>query len=158
MGNDVWSVGFQQRLEILLEQHHLSKAEMARLCGLPSRTLENYFKGHKPGVEVLLSISRGLNVPVDWLLGDEKWQSDNFSHSEILSEAVWQAAHSYLKDIVDGIEAGQIIVKDGRIGSREPGQIAAAISANALQKFRALLSFTTKKDRSQALVEPTTDN
>ena len=68
-----WSEGFRQRLDLIREERGISKAEMARLCGLPPRTLENYFKGHKPGIDALMALSIGLDVSVDWLLGDEEW-------------------------------------------------------------------------------------
>lgn len=58
------------RLEILLDQYSISKAELARRANLPSRTVENYFKGYTPSVEALFSLAKGMRVSVDWLLGD----------------------------------------------------------------------------------------
>lgn len=60
----------RSRLELLLKLNEISKAELARRCGLPSRTVENYFKGHAPSAEALFLIARGTGFSVDWLLGD----------------------------------------------------------------------------------------
>lgn len=62
MTNSVWSEGFRHHLAVLQDRYGISKAQMARQCGLPPRTLENYFKGHKPGIEALISLSRGLRM------------------------------------------------------------------------------------------------
>ena len=58
----------QDRLERLLETEKISKAELARRSGLPSRTVENYFKGHTPSLEALVAISEGNRIPIDALL------------------------------------------------------------------------------------------
>lgn len=139
MGNDVWSEGFRSRLELILLERGISKAEMARRCGLPARTVENYFKGHKPGIDALLALSRGLSLSVDWLLGDEDWHRSD--HSELVSEATWQAAKEHLIDIVKDVGSGRPVIEGGKIYGSDPEAFAARIATNATQKYCALLSF-----------------
>jgi len=138
MGNDVWSEGFRQRLDLIKEERGISKAEMARLCGLPPRTLENYFKGHKPGIDALMALSRGLDVSVGWLLGDEDWHRTD--HADIVSQAVWQAAREYLCDMVRDTSSGKPVIDQGKIYGSEPEAFAMRIANNATQKYCALLS------------------
>ena len=97
MTNLDWSEGFRARLEVLQIRYGISKAEMARKCGLPSRTLENDFKGHKPGVEALLSISRGLGIDLDWLLGEAP--EDKNMVTDFIGEAVYIESRAVLSEI-----------------------------------------------------------
>jgi hypothetical protein len=59
--------------------------------------LENYFKGHKPGLDALLSLSRGLGIDVDWLLGEDS--SKKTFNTDLVGEAVYIAATALLKDL-----------------------------------------------------------
>jgi len=140
MGNDVWSEGFRQRLDLIKEERGISKAEMARLCGLPPRTLENYFKGHKPGIDALMALSRGLDVSVDWLLGDEDWHRTD--HADIVSQAVWQAAREYLCDMVRDTSSGKPVIDQGKIYGSEPEALQCA-SRTTLPKSIAPCSRST---------------
>lgn len=97
MTNSDWSDGFRSRLELLQGRYGMSKAEMARQCGLPPRTVENYFKGHKPGIEALLSLSRGLAIDLDWLLGEAP--EDKAMITDLIGEASSLAARDLLRDI-----------------------------------------------------------
>lgn len=96
MSNDGWSEGFRERLQVLQDRFGMSKAAMARKCGLPPRTLENYFKGHKPGVEALLSMSRGLGIDIDWLLGEDS-ATKNFN-TDLIGEAVYNSTTRLLDE------------------------------------------------------------
>lgn len=111
MSNDGWSEGFQKRLQVLQDRFGISKAAMARKCGLPPRTMENYFKGHKPGIEALISLSRGLGIDIDWLLGEDS-EAKNFN-TDLISEAVYNAATSLLR------ERKQLIARGGEPAADE---------------------------------------
>ncbi|GHG97496.1 helix-turn-helix domain-containing protein [Pseudodonghicola xiamenensis] len=110
------------RLERLLELHSISKAELARRANLPSRTVENYFKGHAPSAEALFMIASGMHVPVDWLLGDlflamrSQNQSDDF---DPIFECIRSAAQELL-------EAEPLLTTD---------ELARKIATNARQKI-----------------------
>lgn len=94
MSNDQCAEGFRRRLEAALGAYGGSKAALARLSGLPPRTVENYFKGHKPSVPALIALSKALNMDVGWLIGinpnDADWQTGLATDaiSEIVDESI----------------------------------------------------------------------
>ncbi len=139
MDNDGWSSGFVQRLGILQSGEGLSKAKMARRCGLPPRTLENYFKGRKPSIDALLAISRGMAVDVDWLLGDEPESPQD--DTAIVEEVAWQGAKTWLDTIVKAAAQGDPVVEGSLILGIPTAELAGKIAANISQKYRKLRSF-----------------
>lgn len=136
MTNSVWSEGFRNRLLVLQDRYKLSKAEMARQCGLPPRTLENYFKGHKPGVEALIALSRGLCIDIDWLLGEDS-SAKNFN-TDLVGEAAWKGVNAYLKELVKADASGKVVVSEGKILGKEPGDLAAIVEAKIVAEYIAL--------------------
>ena len=131
MTNSEWTDGFRSRLSLLLERDGHSKAEMARKCGIPPRTLENYFKGHKPGVEALIAISRGMGVDVDWLLG-EKPEEKNM-RTDLIGEAAWSVLHQFFQG-----QASEREVEGLRNAGRDPGNLAALLEARIVAQYLSL--------------------
>ena len=138
MTNAVWSEGFRHRLAVLQDRYGISKAQMARQCGLPPRTLENYFKGHKPGIEALISLSRGLRRDIDWLLGEDT--EDKSFNTDLVGEAAWLGVSQAANEMVKASEAGTPIVEHGKILGKEPGKFAASVEARIVKEYIALRS------------------
>lgn len=113
MSNSDWAEGFRQRLNLLHRGFGHSKAEMARKCGLPPRSLENYFKGQKPGVDALLAIARGMEVDVDWLIGEAP--EDGTLSLKIVSEATIHVLYPFLSELVSETTQGRKPVHGGKI-------------------------------------------
>lgn len=68
MPNQERATVIAERLEFLRDTNQLS-VEMARRAGLPKRSMDNYFKGQKPGYDALIAIADAFRVPIDWLAG-----------------------------------------------------------------------------------------
>ncbi len=118
------------RLELLLEFHSISKAELARRCDLPSRTVENYFKGHAPSAEALFLISKGMRVPVDWLLGDLFIGLEPTSERgdfDPIFECVRAASEELLADYATSLQ--------GNEPATDVSSLARKIAANSRQKM-----------------------
>lgn len=139
MNNSALQSSIQRRLEIILKKKGISKAEMARRSSLPSRTVENYFKGHTPSVDALLALSAGLHMPLDWLLGDLDPQG--IPADTRFLRSVQDAATEYFELIlqVEGERGG--VIQSGKILTQEPNKLAAKVARNALQKFQYLSVF-----------------
>ena len=157
MSNDGWSEGFRDRLQVLQDRYGISKAAMARKCGMPPRTLENYFKGHKPGVEALLSISRGLGIDIDWLLGEDS-EAKNFN-TDLVSEAVYLAATRLLHERKELVEREGDIVAGEVLGlpfARFVGQLAREVVREylVLRISYATKSLSDAKTLEEALRKP----
>jgi transcriptional regulator with XRE-family HTH domain len=132
MTNSDWSEGFRTRLEVLQTRYGISKAEMARKCGLPSRTLENYFKGHKPGVDALLLLSRGLGIDLDWLLGEAP--EDKKMVTDLIGEAVYMESRAVLSEIASTRQAD--LLKDGSDIFGQPiGKLSQQLEARAVARY-----------------------
>lgn len=67
---------FLCRLERIRDERRWSIAEMARHAGLPARTMEGYFRGHKPGLDALVAMARGFGVTLDFLAGHVEGGAD----------------------------------------------------------------------------------
>ncbi|HDL6936520.1 TPA: helix-turn-helix domain-containing protein [Yersinia enterocolitica] len=65
------------RLNQLIEQNGISKAEMARIAGVTSQAVNNWFKRGDIGKKSAQKIAAKMGVSVDWILGE----SDNLSPS-----------------------------------------------------------------------------
>ncbi|WP_081972983.1 helix-turn-helix domain-containing protein [Paracoccus sanguinis] len=141
----------QIRLERLLQLHSISKAELARRAGLPSRTVENYFKGHSPSAEALFQISRGMNVPVDWLLGDLVVKTAPVSQEDFdpLKECVVSAAYEILSSHV---ERGGTLDSEN---SKSIIELALKIGSSARQKMNYFGHALTDEQPSQEHRETT---
>lgn len=105
---------FVSRLQYLRDANQWSIAEMARRANLPKRSMENYFKGHKPGLDALISMSRGFGVPVDFLVGF------NPPSGGQLDMMVYEAAYPTILSVLRRIST---YVAQGRTVFQEPGLV-----------------------------------
>lgn len=99
--------GFVRSLEWLRDTNQWSIAEMARRAGIPKRSMENYFKGHKPGLDALVSMARGFGVTVDFLVGETK----EAHRKDELDVIIWEAAFPTIVSLLSRIGH---YVQDGR--------------------------------------------
>ena len=68
MADAMKSTDVAERLRALQTERGLTIQEMAKKCGLPKRSLENYMNlkaSQRPGVDALISIADGMNVSID---------------------------------------------------------------------------------------------
>lgn len=128
--------GFRERLEVLLSRYGVSKAQMAHESGLPSRAVETYFKGHAPGAEALISLSRGLAGDIQWLIGEKDHKSSILTDN--VGEASWRVAKDFLEEFVKAEEMKASPIAGGKVLGKEPGQLAATIEARIVARFVAL--------------------
>ncbi len=64
-------MGFASVLKNLREKAGLSQSELAERIGLSVRSIQNWEQGHRmPRAGVLLSLARGIGVPVENLLAE----------------------------------------------------------------------------------------
>lgn len=62
--------GFHKRLNYLIEESSLSKAELARKIDISLPTLYTYINGRStPSLETISKIAAAFDVSVDWLVG-----------------------------------------------------------------------------------------
>lgn len=72
---------FCDRLEELLETRHISKTELAQKMGIKKQTLNGYLnKTRIPKAEVLIELSKILNVSIDFLLTGSDCSTQNIYH------------------------------------------------------------------------------
>lgn len=92
--------GLADRLRSLRRRNGWTVAEMSEPTGIPKKTLEKYMlreRASLPGLEALVALSKGLGVPLDWLVfGDEQVSR----HTELLAG---RAAHDAVLRIFEGI-------------------------------------------------------
>jgi transcriptional regulator with XRE-family HTH domain len=64
-------MGFGNVLKSLREKAGLSQTELAERVRLSVRSIQNWEQGHRiPRAQVLLSLARGIGVPVEKLLAE----------------------------------------------------------------------------------------
>lgn len=135
MTNPQWTDGFRSRLSVLLNRYGYSKAEMARKCGIPSRTLENYFKGHKPGIDALIALSNGLGVDIDWLLGEDT--KKKHMRTDLIGEAAWLVLNDFLKAQPQYLQGAETLMNSGN-PCKDPGSLAAQLEARIVAQYLLL--------------------
>lgn len=72
---------------------------MARRAEIPRRSMENYFKDHKPGLNMLVSMARGFGVTVDFLGGEDRGPRRKHELEVIIWEASFPTVLSLLSRI-----------------------------------------------------------
>lgn len=60
-------IGFKERLESLLKQKGITRAELARRLNIPESTIRNWILGRGMTVDSALQLSEFFNVPVDYI-------------------------------------------------------------------------------------------
>ena len=61
---------FQERLQELLEDKHLSRLQLANNLNISSTTINGYFnKDYYPRIDIAIEISKYFNCSLDYLFG-----------------------------------------------------------------------------------------
>jgi len=61
-----------KKLIWLCSQHELTQRDLAEIAGVSQGTVSNYLAGSTPSAAILLKISTALDIPLEWLINDEK--------------------------------------------------------------------------------------
>lgn len=84
------------RLRELKESRRLTARQMAEQTGIPVRTLESYMRKEAaplPGVDALVRLANGLDIPLDWLLlGNDVAAERVFSFTHFSVDAAARSA------------------------------------------------------------------
>lgn len=94
---------FADRIELLMAENKLTKAEFANSLSLSRQTISNYLNDKRsPDSEVLLRIAQKYDVSVDWLLclTDMRKQNRNFQDACVtlgISEKMGETIQKYSK-------------------------------------------------------------
>ena len=146
MSNVDVAAAFAERLERLRAEARISKAEMARRSGLPSRTLENYFKGHMPSVQALVAISQGLSVDIDWLLGLKPIPGDYAG--DLISDAVYRVASELAHKAIQKGKAGEAIVAGQTFLGLEVERFAGDMASRVREEYRRVRTLDVQAGRT----------
>jgi transcriptional regulator with XRE-family HTH domain len=152
----IWSVSmgendrpaFVRRLEQLRDANQWSIAEMARRADLPKRSMENYFKGHKPGLDALVSMARGFGVPVDFLVG-HALQSDA-QIEKIVYEAALPTILSVVRRIGLHVSEGREVFREGTVFSVPLDRYADEEAREVVRRFTSIFRHLSSADESCA--------
>lgn len=135
------------RLQLARVRRGMTIQQMADACGLPKSTLESYMRAKspkRPGLDALISISDGLGVSLDWLVGRS---DENFSRNLTKKDyaiAAFSAAISVLNEVIElQKENSEPIIKGNRIAGKEVYDMAA----NAMFEFTSSLDLFDNPDR-----------
>lgn len=71
-----------QRLNEIIEQKHISKAEMARICGVSSQSVNNWFVRGTIGKSSAIKLADALGVSLSWVLGQDVDPVDGLKSDE----------------------------------------------------------------------------
>lgn len=71
-----------QRLKEIIESNHLSKADLARICGVTSQSVNNWFLRGTIGKNSAIKLADRLGVSLAWVLGQEVGPDDGLKKNE----------------------------------------------------------------------------
>jgi transcriptional regulator with XRE-family HTH domain len=71
-----------QRLNEIIEQKRVSKAEMARICGVSSQSVNNWFVRGAIGKSSAIKLADALGVSLSWVLGQDVGSEDGLKPDE----------------------------------------------------------------------------
>ena len=70
------------RLNEIIERKGISKADMARICGVSAQSVNNWFVRGTIGKSSAIKLADALGVSLAWLLGQEVGESDGLKPDE----------------------------------------------------------------------------
>lgn len=95
--------GFHKRLNYLIEESSLSKAELARKIDISLPTLYTYINGRStPSLETISKIAAAFDVSVDWLVGASDQRKRNLFEIDFTDP---KAVSSILSELASKIES-----------------------------------------------------
>ena len=128
-----------KRLELLRSNAGWSIAEMARVAGLHKRSMENYFKGHKPSYDALIAMAKAFNVPVDWLCGFEMPTGEHLER--VVYEAAFESIHSLARRFRMYQELGKDVFQGGKVYGRDLDEFAGEEAKEVVRRFATMRRF-----------------
>lgn len=70
------------RLNEIIERKGISKADMARICGVSAQSVNNWFVRGTIGKSSAIKLADALGVSLAWLLGQDVGESDGLKPDE----------------------------------------------------------------------------
>ena len=129
-------MGDSARGDVLVERLHLLRArsgmntqQFAERCGIPKSSMDSYLRAKnpkKPGIDALISISRAMNVSLDWLSG----LVDDDNQPKLYSRDYALGCFNTVLALIEWLRAAQQEAPDTfltpeTIAGREDAEIAA---------------------------------
>ncbi|ECF4191969.1 TPA: helix-turn-helix domain-containing protein [Salmonella enterica subsp. enterica] len=71
-----------RRLHEITKSKHLSKADLARICGVTSQSVNNWFVRGAIGKSSAIKLADALGVSLEWVLGQDVDAKDGLRHDE----------------------------------------------------------------------------
>ncbi|AXZ13651.1 helix-turn-helix transcriptional regulator [Klebsiella pneumoniae subsp. pneumoniae] len=71
-----------QRLNEIIEMKRISKAEIARICGVSSQSVNNWFVRGAIGKSSAIKLADALGVSLEWVLGQDVDANDGLRPDE----------------------------------------------------------------------------
>ena len=124
------------RLNLLMEQNKLKRADLVDITGSGYTTVSNWIKGNSlPELKVILFFSEYFNVSVDWLLGNEQTQGVSISPLESEPETSFSPSNNFLQSY-------------GNVDLENIRSAVAKCDVDTLKKGGSVLIDISKKDFS----------
>lgn len=117
---------------------------MARVAGLHKRSMENYFKGHKPSYDALIAMAKAFNVPVDWLCGFETPTGEHLER--VVYEAAFESIHTLTRRFRMYHELGTDVFKGGKVYGVEIDEFADQEANDVVRRFVTMRKFYPDAD------------
>ncbi|MBZ6674043.1 helix-turn-helix transcriptional regulator, partial [Klebsiella pneumoniae] len=71
-----------QRLNEIIEKKRISKADIARICGVSSQSVNNWFVRGAIGKSSAIKLADALGVSLEWVLGQDVGSKDGLRPDE----------------------------------------------------------------------------
>lgn len=71
-----------QRLNEIIERKGISKADMARICGVSAQSVNNWFVRGTIGKSSAIKLADALGVSLSWVLGQDVGEKDGLKTDE----------------------------------------------------------------------------
>lgn len=71
-----------RRLNEIIEKKRISKADIARICGVSAQSVNNWFVRGAIGKSSAIKLAEALGVSLEWVLGQDVDAKDGLRHDE----------------------------------------------------------------------------
>ena len=71
-----------RRLNEIIEKKRISKADIARICGVSTQSVNNWFVRGAIGKSSAIKLADALGVSLEWVLGQDVDAKDGLRHDE----------------------------------------------------------------------------
>ena len=148
---------FSERLKLVRKKRKLTQKQVANGIGITEQSYQRFEYGKvKPGMDIIISLSRFLDVPADYLLGIGLYKT--LEKYPWLREPLNQIVDQYLKGYsVDGIQSYSV----SEFSDEEFGEIASTIFAEIQvddREEKKVVTIVPKIPRPENLSEGSADS